>query len=101
MYLFLNLFPLFYLLPRMLKRTLFKEELEPNWPGPDKVGTVHREAVSTTVEVFQWLHMCSKLFSLLYILLSPWQLWDWDMWMRLDVIRKHRSAAPHVGHFLC
>lgn len=41
---------------RLLKRQLFKEELEPNWPGPDK-------------------------------------LWDWDMWMRLDVIRKGRECV--------
>lgn len=71
MYSFLNLFPSFYLLPRMLKRTLFKEELEPNWPSPDKVGTVHREAVNTTVEVFQWLtcaancfHYCTSFYPL-------------------------------------
>lgn len=39
----------------ILKRKMYKEELEPNWPGPDK-------------------------------------LWDWDMWMRLDVIRKNREC---------
>jgi beta-1,2-N-acetylglucosaminyltransferase len=46
---------------RLLKRQLFKEELEPNWPSPDK-------------------------------------LWDWDMWMRLDVIRKGRECIiPDVS----
>ena len=25
---------------RLLKRKMFKEELEPNWPGPDKVISV-------------------------------------------------------------
>lgn len=45
----------------MLKRTLFKEELEANWPGPDK-------------------------------------LWDWDMWMRTDAIRKDRECViPDVS----
>ena len=49
------------LFPRLLKRQLFKEELEPNWPSPDK-------------------------------------LWDWDMWMRLDVIRKGRECIiPDVS----
>lgn len=48
-------------MPRLLKRQLFKEELEPNWPSPDK-------------------------------------LWDWDMWMRLDVIRKGRECIiPDVS----
>lgn len=46
---------------RLLKRQLFKEELEPNWPSPDK-------------------------------------LWDWDMWMRLDIIRKGRECIiPDVS----
>ncbi|CAI8010201.1 Protein O-linked-mannose beta-1,2-N-acetylglucosaminyltransferase 1, partial [Geodia barretti] len=45
----------------MLKRSLYKNELEPNWPSPDK-------------------------------------LWDWDMWMRLDVIRKGRECiVPDVS----
>ena len=49
------------LLFRLLKRQLFKEELEPKWPSPDK-------------------------------------LWDWDMWMRLDVIRKGRECIiPDVS----
>ena len=44
-----------------MKRQLFKEELEPNWPSPSK-------------------------------------LWDWDMWMRLDVIRKGRECIiPDVS----
>ena len=79
----------------MLKRTLFKEELEPNWPGPDKVGTIHSVAVDRTVECYSG---CLRAASCCYHALIPWQLWDWDMWMRLDVIRKHRSAA---SHFFC
>lgn len=60
----------------MLKRTLFKKELEPNWPGPDKVSWLHVQC-STVAVVNQYLvHV---------------QLWDWDMWMRLNVIRKDRS----------
>eukprot|EP00055_Hartaetosiga_balthica_P010437 m.44457 g.44457 ORF g.44457 m.44457 type:complete len:716 (+) comp7171_c0_seq2:129-2276(+) len=39
----------------MLSRKLFKEELEPQWPGADK-------------------------------------LWDWDMWMRNNAIRKEREC---------
>eukprot|EP01147_Barroeca_monosierra_P009247 gene9247-1529_t len=45
----------------MLSRKLFKDELEPKWPGPDK-------------------------------------LWDWDMWMRTDDIRKDRECIiPDVS----
>jgi beta-1,2-N-acetylglucosaminyltransferase len=40
----------------LLSRKLFKEELEPQWPAPDK-------------------------------------LWDWDMWMRTDFIRKGRECV--------
>ncbi|XP_056019945.1 protein O-linked-mannose beta-1,2-N-acetylglucosaminyltransferase 1-like isoform X2 [Ostrea edulis] len=39
----------------LLKRKLFKEELEKQWPSPDKQ-------------------------------------WDWDMWMRLPMIRKNREC---------
>ena len=54
---------------------MYKEELEPNWPGPDKV---RREGYDSFVpNVF------------FYCL----QLWDWDMWMRLDVIRKNRLVS--------
>ncbi|XP_065904612.1 protein O-linked-mannose beta-1,2-N-acetylglucosaminyltransferase 1-like [Dysidea avara] len=45
----------------LLKRKMFKEELEPIWPTPDK-------------------------------------LWDWDMWMRIDEIRKERECIiPDVS----
>jgi len=45
----------------ILKRSLYKEELEPKWPTPDK-------------------------------------MWDWDMWMRLDEIRKGRECiVPDVS----
>ncbi|KAL5487412.1 hypothetical protein EMCRGX_G020007 [Ephydatia muelleri] len=45
----------------ILKRDLFKKELEPIWPGPDK-------------------------------------LWDWDMWMRTDEVRKGRECIiPDVS----
>ncbi|XP_019858766.1 PREDICTED: protein O-linked-mannose beta-1,2-N-acetylglucosaminyltransferase 1-like [Amphimedon queenslandica] len=45
----------------LLSRKLFKEELEPQWPSPDK-------------------------------------LWDWDMWMRTDFIRKDRECViPDVS----
>lgn len=40
----------------MMKKSLFVEELEPQWPSPDK-------------------------------------LWDWDMWMRHDMIRKSRECV--------
>lgn len=40
----------------VLSRKLYKEELEPQWPGPEK-------------------------------------LWDWDMWMRTDYIRKGRECV--------
>ncbi|XP_065904729.1 protein O-linked-mannose beta-1,2-N-acetylglucosaminyltransferase 1-like isoform X2 [Dysidea avara] len=45
----------------LLKRKMFKEELEPIWPTPDK-------------------------------------LWDWDMWMRMDGVRKERECIiPDVS----
>ena len=42
---------------RMLKRTLFKEELEANWPGPDKVWL--RSLVGRVV----YIAALSRLFS--------------------------------------
>ena len=42
---------------RMLKRTLFKEELEANWPGPDKVWL--RSLVGRVVYIAAF----SRLFS--------------------------------------
>ncbi|XP_068245116.1 protein O-linked-mannose beta-1,2-N-acetylglucosaminyltransferase 1-like [Palaemon carinicauda] len=45
----------------VLKRSLYKEELEPKWPTPEK-------------------------------------MWDWDMWMRLDDIRRGRECiVPDVS----
>jgi len=45
----------------ILKRSLYKEELESKWPTPDK-------------------------------------MWDWDMWMRLDEIRRGRECiVPDVS----
>jgi len=45
----------------ILKRSLYKEELEPKWPTPER-------------------------------------MWDWDMWMRLDEIRKGRECVvPDVS----
>ena len=47
----------------LLKRKMFKGELEPIWPSPDK-------------------------------------LWDWDMWMRIDEIRKERYPILLRDHIL-
>jgi beta-1,2-N-acetylglucosaminyltransferase len=45
----------------ILKRSLYKEELEPKWPTPEK-------------------------------------MWDWDMWMRLEEVRRGRECiVPEVS----
>ena len=64
----------------MLKRSLFKDELEPNWPSPDKVNILTQYDNKNSVLT-------------IYFYVNSIQLWDWDMWMRLDVIRKGRYST--------
>lgn len=75
-------------IPRLLKRKMYKEELEPNWPGPDKVTQFLSSACCGFFLPIQLRDVC-----LLIIALFPIQLWDWDMWMRVDSIRKSRSVC--------
>ena len=56
----------FNIIHRMLKRSLYKNELEPNWPSPDKVLYIHvapsdqqflpglRVYIVTVWEILRW-----------------------------------------------
>lgn len=73
----------------VLRKSLYKEELEPKWPTPEKVfcqGGVSEQGSSTS----------SKSLNL-HNLPCP-QLWDWDMWMRMPEQRRGRECIiPDVS----
>ena len=73
----------------VLRKSLYKEELEPKWPTPEKVpwqGRVGRLGIPCQLKPLnsQCLPRC--------------QLWDWDMWMRMPEQRRGRECIiPDVS----
>lgn len=73
----------------VLRRSLYKEELEPKWPTPEKVPWQARVSASGSPTDSESL----KLRNLVH----P-QLWDWDMWMRMPEQRRGRECIiPDVS----
>ena len=73
----------------VLRKSLYKEELEPKWPTPEKVswqGRVSGLGSPTSLEPLNLQNL-------------PWpQLWDWDMWMRMPEQRRGRECIiPDVS----
>ena len=73
----------------VLRKSLYKEELEPKWPTPEKVpwqGRVGRLGIPCQLEPLN--SHC----------LPHCQLWDWDMWMRMPEQRRGRECIiPDVS----
>ena len=67
----------------VLRKSLYKEELEPKWPTPEKVpwqGRVSGLKSPTSSKP----HNSQSL--------PRPQLWDWDMWMRMPEQRRGREC---------
>lgn len=73
----------------VLRRSLYKEELEPKWPTPEKVAWQARVSGLASPSDLESLNLRN--------LVHP-QLWDWDMWMRMPEQRRGRECViPDVS----
>lgn len=73
----------------VLRKSLYKEELEPKWPTPEKVPWQGKGSGLESPTSSKPLH--------LHHLPCP-QLWDWDMWMRMPEQRRGRECIiPDVS----
>ena len=73
----------------VLRKSLYKEELEPKWPTPEKVPWQGRVSGLESPPSSKPLNH--------HNLPCP-QLWDWDMWMRMPEQRRGRECIiPDVS----
>lgn len=84
----------------LLKKSLYKDELEPKWPTPEKVLPSHTLCLCFSM-FGVWggggsLRRRARLTPSSHV--SALQLWDWDMWMRMAEQRKGRECViPDVS----